>query len=106
MTTAMEDFNEKPDSEKFLILSMAMNSVQTQLLEHNRILITGKNGELPLQEKVRNLESFVNSIKYWLRLLVGALLLQTISFGTGVIYAVLRLLPILEKLSAELAKYR
>lgn len=66
------------------------------------VVVTG-NGELALRERVRTLENFVDDIKdvmrYWGRLIGGALLLNFLGFTTGIIVALIKFLPVLERLA-------
>ena len=79
-------------------MNTALNDMQHTVESHDRILVRG-NGEISLQEKVRNLETFVNGTKYWLRFVGGAIILQTIAFGVATIVYFVKLYPILEKIS-------
>lgn len=74
-----------------------VNDIQKKVDKDHKILVEG-NGELPLVEQVRNINSFVNGVKYWMKFLIGALLIQTMAFlGTAIVYLV-KLAPIIEKL--------
>lgn len=90
------------DSQKInlniISLNTRVNELQTDVNLLNKIVITG-NGDLPLREVVHNHENFIKDIRYWIRLVGGALLLQTLAFLTGVVVAVVKFLPILEKLA-------
>lgn len=66
--------------------------------KHHSVLIEG-NGEIPLVERIRNLEEFVNAMRYWLRFIGGALIIQTVAFSASIVVAVVKFLPILEKLA-------
>lgn len=91
------------DSQKVALnvitMNTAINDLQTDMREVQQILIKGGNGELPLREQVRNNTVFIASIKYWTRFVFGALVLQTIAFGIGIIIALVRFLPVLEHLA-------
>lgn len=60
-------------------------------------------GLLSHVEIIRNLETYINGLKennkYWGRLIGGALVLNFLGFMTGVVIAVVRFLPLLEKLA-------
>lgn len=96
--TSTTPFGELTDSQKLLVLSIGLNNVQNKLDNHDKILITG-NGNLPIVERLRNVESFIGSIKYWTRFLVGAILIQTLTFAAAAITYFIRLYPLLVKLS-------
>lgn len=89
------------DSQKRLIMSLALNDLQTKVSKHENILLIGSDSHLPLVERVRNLESYINNTKYWTRFVAGALVIQTLSFGGAVIWAAIRLLPLLERLANQ-----
>ena len=63
-------------------------------------LIEG-NGQLPLMERMRNMETFANTIRFWFRTVAVALVLQTITFGGAAIVYFVKLYPLLEKISAN-----
>ena len=80
-------------------LNTALNDVQHDVSLHQKLLVTG-NGEPSLQERLRNVEHFVDGFKYWIRFIGGALVLQTLTFTIGIIVAIVRFLPVLEKLAS------
>ena len=90
------------DSQKIAVniisMNTALNDLQHTVDEHEKVLLKG-NGELPLRERVRNLEAFVLNFKFWMRTVAVALVLQTITFGTAAIIYFLKLYPLLESLS-------
>lgn len=81
-------------------INTALNDIQHDVSVHNKILITG-NGELPLPERMRNAERTLTTINYWGRFVGGALIIQTIAFFAGIIVAIVRFLPLLEKLASN-----
>ena len=96
------------DSQKILTAiienQVSMNTRVDNLSEiqkkHHRILIEG-NGEIPMVERVRNLEEFVDAMRYWLRFIGGALIIQTVAFATSIVIAVVKFLPVLERLATQ-----
>jgi hypothetical protein len=93
------------DSQKLALnivtMNTAINDLQTDMREINEIVIKGSKGELPLVERIRNMEKYIDNTKYWTRLVASALVLQTLSFGGAVIWAALKLIPLLERLAAN-----
>lgn len=90
-------------------VNTSLNTLQEAAKEHEvrvkkleEVVVVG-NGELALRERVRTLESFVDDIKdvmkYWGRLIGGALLLNFLGFSVGIIVALIKFLPVLEKLA-------
>lgn len=98
-----EILEEKMSSEQKILWSINSlwtnySEIKTKIDKDHKILIEG-NGELPLVEQVRNLNTFMNGIKYWMKFLIGALIIQTIAFaGTALLYLI-KLAPVLEKLA-------
>lgn len=78
-------------------LNTRMNRLAEDVAKHNKLLITG-NGEPSLQERMRNVEEFTESIKYWQRFVGGAIIIQTLAFMFGIVVAVTKFLPLLENL--------
>jgi hypothetical protein len=93
------------DVQKMLVLENNMSILQSRIIEndstlerHHKLLIEG-NGELPMLERLRNLEQFIGVLKFWLRTVAIAIVLQTITFGIASMVYFIRLLPLLEKLT-------
>lgn len=90
--------------ENLVSVNTAVNDLQADVKTLNTVVIVG-NGELPLREVVRNHEKFIldikDTMKYWGRLVGGALLLNFIGFMIGIVLAIYRFLPILEKLAQK-----
>ena len=81
-------------------LNTAVNDVQHDVNIHQKLLITG-NGTPSLQERLRNVETFVDTIRYRGRFVGGAILLQTLAFGGAVIFLIVKAYPLLEKLASK-----
>lgn len=91
--------------EKMLIVENNMSIIQNRVIEqdsilekHHKLLVEG-NGDLPVLERLRNLETYVAHQKFWLRTVAVAIVLQTITFGVAALVYFIRLIPLLEKLS-------
>ncbi len=86
-----DDINEQKKDIEFIKETTLIGNPSTGLLSHS--------------ERLRDLETYAESVKdtirYWGRMIGGALLLNFLGFMTGVIIAVLRFLPILEKLASK-----
>lgn len=81
-----------------LSLNTAVNELQELTAKLHKVVLEG-NGDIPLVEKVRNHQEFIESVKYWQKFLIAALIAQTIAFGTSVVIAVVRFLPVLERIA-------
>lgn len=81
-------------------LNTAINDLQETQIKHHKILVEG-NGELPVPERVRNIESFIGNWKYWSRFIGGAMIIQTIAFAFAIMVALVRFLPVLERLASN-----
>ena len=82
-----------------------LNETQADVEILKASVITGTGNNLSLSERVRTLEAFAegvkDTIKYWGRLIGGALLLNFIGFSTGIIIALIKFLPVLQKLAEK-----
>jgi hypothetical protein len=96
LTTNLTD--EQKIAMNIITLNTAVNDLQNEMKIMNKVVLVG-NGELPLREVVRNHDKFIMDIKYWTRFIGGALVLQTLAFAGGIIIAVVKFLPILERLA-------
>lgn len=81
-------------------LNTAMNDLRHDVQVHDKMLITG-NGTPSLQERLRALENYIDFLKYWGRLIGGAIVVQTVAFFVAIIVAVVRFLPLLERISSQ-----
>ena len=104
----LTDTQKSFDAMRTNLISMntAVNTLQGDVKESDKrivnletIVITGATGELSLKEQVRTHDGYIKDLKYWGRFIGGALIIQTIAFGFGVIVALVRFLPLLEKLA-------
>lgn len=101
MTTAtVPGPDDMSDSQRRLIMSLALNDIQTKVNKHQEILITG-NGDVSLLERMRNVEKFISGFQYWGKLLVAALIVQIITYVGALVLALVRFLPVLERLAAQ-----
>lgn len=91
---------ELTDSQRRLVTSIALNDLQTRVGKLYEEVITG-NGEVSLLERMRNVEKFVSGFQYWSKFLIGALIIQTLAFLGGVVIALVRFLPVLERLATK-----
>jgi hypothetical protein len=79
-------------------INTALNDVRHDVKVHDVLLVTG-NGELPLPERMRNVERFVDTFKFWQRTVAIALVAQTVTFGVAAIIYFIKLSPILDRLT-------
>lgn len=91
-------FSEMTDSQKMLVISIALQDVQNKVSAHDKLLVTD-NGAPAIPERLRNVEAYIEGTKYWSRFLVGAILLQTIAFASAAIVYFVKLYPVLEQIS-------
>lgn len=81
-----------------------LNETRTKVdVLETKVLIGDGNKELSHAERIRNLEHFTDqikdSLKYWGRFIGGALLLNFFGFLGGIVVALIKFLPVLEKLA-------
>lgn len=90
--------DEQKMAMNIITMNTAINTLQEDMAIVNKVVLLG-NGEPPLREMVRNHDTVIKNIQYWSRFVGGALVLQTIAFLTGIIVAVIKFLPVLERLA-------
>ena len=96
----MEMSKPLTDGEKLLALSLTLNQVQDSTARLTKVVLIG-NGELPLVEKVRNHEQFINNFNYWGKIVAGILVAQFVTLIGAGIWTFIRVLPVLEKLANQ-----
>jgi hypothetical protein len=108
----LKDFKNMDESTKALILWQAyidswtkinetishQKEIEADTIVHHRLLITG-NGAPSVMERMRNIEKYIEDQKYWTRFLVGALILQTLTFLGATIVALIQFLPVLQRIA-------
>jgi hypothetical protein len=94
------DMTDLTDSQKFIILSIGLNNVQNKVEAHDRLLVAGEGSALPVMERLRNVEAFIASQRYWAKFLLGAILIQTVTFVSAAIVYFIKLYPILARLAS------
>lgn len=106
------EFKNLTETDKALIVWQGLTDTWTKLQEtiehqkeieadtrvHSKLLLTG-NGEPSLLERMRAIEKFQKDFEYWAKFIGGALLLNFIGFFTGIVIAIVRFLPVLERLA-------
>lgn len=103
-----EVYNDLPDSQKIHIkmlqsitsINTVLNDLQHTVNAHNQVLVTG-NGKPSIQERIRNLEKYIEQLQYWGKFIGGALIIQTLGFFFGIVIALVRFLPLLEQLANQ-----
>ena len=83
-------------------ISTVMNDITSAMNMYNKLIITGEDGKPSMQDRMRRVEEFIENWKYWVRLIGGALIIQTITFFFATVIALIRFLPLLEKLSNQI----
>lgn len=96
LTPTMTD--EQKVAMNIISLNTAINDLQTDVKELNKVVLIG-NGDLPLRETVRNHEIFIRDVRFWVRFIGSSLVLQTLAFGVGTAIAIIKFLPVLERLA-------
>lgn len=86
------------------ILQQSDREQNDRIEELEKVVVKGSGDkELSHAERIRQLESYISSvkdtIKYWGRFIAGALLLNFLGFMTGIIVALIKFLPLIEKLA-------
>lgn len=102
-----EVYNDLPDSQKIHIkmlqnitsLNTVVNDMQHKVNVHDEALVTGGNGKPSIQERIRTMEKYIDNLQYWGRFVGGALVVQTLGFFIGIVIALVRFLPLLERLA-------
>lgn len=95
------NFDSLTDSQQRLIIRNNVIQLNTDNQRFKTTLYDGANGELPMTERVRNLETFTRTMQFWFRTIAVAIVMQTIAFATAAIVYFARLYPLLEKLANQ-----
>ena len=84
--------------QRITILQSTVLSQGDKLEKHHKILVEG-NGELPIVERVRNIERTMEKVEKLFAFIAKALIAQTITFAAAALLYFVKLYPILENLS-------
>jgi hypothetical protein len=91
------DISDLSDSQKFLVLSLSLNNLQNKLEIHDKLLVTGEGSALPVMERIRTMENYIDGMRYWVRFVAGLIIAQTIVLMSSLVWAAIKLLPLLQK---------
>lgn len=95
--------SELPTDQKVLMnvvsLNTAVNDLQKEQAHDHKILFEG-NGEIPIVQQVKINTEFIAGIKKLMWIIGGAILAQTVTFGTVAVVLFIRVMPILTKLAS------
>lgn len=95
--------SDLPTEQKILMnvvsLNTAVNDLQKEQAHDHKILFEG-NGEIPVIQQVKQNTEFIAGIKKLVWILGGAILAQTVTFGTVAVVLFIRVMPILTKLAS------
>ena len=88
------------DSQKFnteLLLAItaintAVNNLQDTQRKHHEILVEG-NGEVSIVERLRAAEKFIDDMRYWMKFMIGIVLVNLTASAFLVIANVIKTLP-------------
>lgn len=83
-----------------IVVQNSLIEATTKLDRHHKILVEG-NGEKPLLERVRNIETFIDGIKFWQRTLALVLFGNLVTLVSGAIYTIVKILPLLERIASQ-----
>lgn len=101
MTADEIQYDALTDSQQRLVVRTNLIQLNTDARRFKDTLYDGTPKELPLVERVRNIETYVDFQKFWFRTIAVAIVLQTITFGVAAIMYFARLYPLLEKLANQ-----
>lgn len=99
--------------QQFTVLQTTQLQIQSEVREFkgevrgdiqhlNKLVFEGDgNGNLPLTERMRNEEAFTRSVRFWLRTVAVAIVLQTLTFGSAAAIYFVKLYPLLDKLASS-----
>lgn len=106
---SITDFYNMSETQKLNILWTGITELWNKVTEiekltdiHETLLVVGDGEkELPVMERLRNIEKFIDGWRYWGKLVGGILIAQTLAFLGGILIAVVRFLPILERIANQ-----
>lgn len=98
----MIDTSKLSDAQLLLILQSRVLEHESKISRHHKVLIDGEGDRhLPLVERVRNLEAFQGTLRFWLRTVAVAIVLQTITFASAAVIYFIKLYPVLQQIADQ-----
>lgn len=98
-TIASEPLTEE---QRELILRGNIIALNTDVSRMKKSLYEGDDGKiLPVMERLRNIETYIEVQKFWVRTIAVALVLQTLGFVFAGIFWFVKLYPVLEQIARE-----
>jgi hypothetical protein len=81
-----------------ITLNTRTNQQQSDIEELQKVVLLG-NGEPAIRETVRNHTAILAEWKYWIKFFVGLLITQAVAVVGALVFTVIKLLPVLERLA-------
>lgn len=94
-------YDSLTDSQQRLVVRTNLIQLNTDVRRFKETLYDGNSKDLPLVERVRNIETYVEFQKFWFRTIAVAIVLQTLTFAGAAIVYFAKFYPLLEKLSQQ-----
>lgn len=92
-------YDNLTESQQRLVLRTNVVALNTDMTRVKGTLYEGNQKDLPLVERVRNVENYIDTLKFWFKTIAVAIVLQTITFGAAALVYFLKLYPLIEKLA-------
>lgn len=87
---------QKFNSEVYRALSAintALNNLQARQEKHHEVLIEGDGDGLPMTARMTNAEAFIKEVRYWMKFLVGVVVVNLVASTFAIVSAVIAKLP-------------
>ncbi len=74
-------------------INTALNILQNRQEKHHEILVEGDNDSLSMVARMTNAEAFIKEVRYWMKFLVGVVVINLVASTFAILSAVIAKLP-------------
>jgi hypothetical protein len=71
-------------------INTSLNILQNRQEQHHTVLIEGDGNDLPLTARMTNAEAFITEVRYWMKFLVGVVVINLVASTVAIVGALLR----------------
>ena len=74
-------------------INTALNNLQVRQEKHHEVLIEGEGDNLPMTARMTNAEAFIKEVRYWMKFLVGIVVINLTASMFAIVSAIIKNLP-------------
>ena len=74
-------------------INIVLSNLQIRQEKHHEVLIEGDSEALPMTARMTNAEAFIKEVRYWMKFLVGIVVINLTASMFAIVSAIIKNLP-------------